>query len=155
MKRVVENLEPNFKQNLGSGFKKCGIYPCDEQLLLDRIAHKQVEPSAVSAAFLDVLQSTRDACTVQPKLARKKKISVPAGKSLSHDEVLMSGPTGNDKQSTEQHSAKKYFQPGCIKSKKIKHTKKLNKIKIQRSQKMNLNVLLTVQMMMKIGKDTG
>lgn len=111
LKRVLENLEPNFKQNFGSGFKKCGIYPCDEQPLLDKIAHKQVEPSAVSAAFLDVLQSTRDAYTVQPKLARKKKISVPAGKSPSHDEVLMSGVTGNDKQPTEQHSAKEYSQP--------------------------------------------
>lgn len=44
LKRVLENLEPNFKQNLGSGLKKCGIYPCDEQTLLDRIAHKYVEP---------------------------------------------------------------------------------------------------------------
>lgn len=73
---------------------------------------------------MDVIQSTRDACTVQPKLARKKNISVPAGKSLFHDEVLMSGPTGNDKQPTEQHSAKEYSQPGCSKTEKIKTHKK-------------------------------
>lgn len=36
----------------------------------------------------------------------------------------MSGPTGNDKQPTEQHSAKKYSQPGCSKTKKIKTHKK-------------------------------
>lgn len=116
LKRVLENLEPNFKKYLESGFKKCGIYPCDEQPLLDRIAHKQVEPSAICSAFLDVLQSTRDACSVKPKLTRKKKISLPAGKSLSHDEMLLNGSTGDDNQpqptEQQQQPVKDNPQPG-------------------------------------------
>nr|CAH7764878.1 unnamed protein product [Callosobruchus chinensis] len=62
LKRVLENLDPNIKKNLESGFRKCCIYPCDVQPLLDRIAHKQVEPSAICSAFMDVLCSTREAC---------------------------------------------------------------------------------------------
>jgi DDE superfamily endonuclease/helix-turn-helix, Psq domain len=124
LKKVLDTLQPNIKKNLESGFKKCGIYPCDEQPLLDRIAHKQVEPSAICSAFLDALQSTRDACSVKPKLTRKKKISLPAGKSLSHDEMMLNGSNG-DENPTEQQPAQDSSQPGSsgTKTKKAKQTK--------------------------------
>lgn len=87
LKRAMEELEPKIQQNLESGFKKCGIYPCDVQPLLDRIARKEVEPSAVSEAFLEHLQMTREAYVQPIKLVKKKKINLPAGKSLSHAEI--------------------------------------------------------------------
>lgn len=115
LKRVLEILEPNFKKTLESGFRKCGIYPCDVQPLLDRIAKKEVEPSAVSSAFLDALKSTRAACTStgKPRLAKKKKINIPAGKSLSHDELVemqlsSSEPTAKENASEPQPGTSQY-----------------------------------------------
>nr|CAI5841642.1 unnamed protein product [Callosobruchus analis] len=108
LKRVLENLEPNFKKNLESGFRKCGIYPCDVQPLLDRIAHKQVEPSAICSAFLNVLLSTREACT---------------GKSLSHDELLLNGSIEEQPMKQQQQPINNNPQLGTsgIRTKKLKY----------------------------------
>lgn len=88
LKKVLEDLEPNMKKNLESGFRKSGIYPCDVQPLLDRIGRKQVEPSAVSSAFLELVETARSACQKPVNVGRRKKINLPAGKSLSNEEIL-------------------------------------------------------------------
>lgn len=90
LKHVFEVLEPNFKQNLQSGFKKCGIVPCDVEPLLERISKNKVHQEAVSAAFLDILETTRTAYTNGTNnISRKRrKINVPAGMSVSHAEVV-------------------------------------------------------------------
>lgn len=84
LKRVFDVMKPNFKKKLENGFKKCGIFPCDVEPLLQRIARKEVHQQAVSAAFLDVLESTRTAYSNgNNNLKKRKKINVPAGKSVS------------------------------------------------------------------------
>lgn len=62
------------------------------------------EPSAVSAVFLGVFKCTTEACTVNLKLVRKRKVIVPAGRSVSHEGLVemqlnVVGPTANEDQS--------------------------------------------------------
>ena len=49
---------------------------------------KNIEASAISSSFLDVLKLTRTSIVTKPKLAKKKLVNIPAGKSLSHLELL-------------------------------------------------------------------
>lgn len=89
LKKLLEDLEPNMKKNLESGFRKTGIFPCDIQPLLDRIGQKAVEPSAVSSAFLELVQTTKSLIGDKPtNPTRRKKVQLPAGKSLSNEEML-------------------------------------------------------------------
>lgn len=79
------------KKNLASGFRKTGIYPCDIQPLLERIGQKAVEPSAVSSAFLELVQTSKSIIgdkSTNTTGTRRKKVKLPAGKSLSNEEML-------------------------------------------------------------------
>jgi hypothetical protein len=42
LNKLFEVLEPNFKTNLQSGFKKCGVMPCSVEPLPEGIARKEV-----------------------------------------------------------------------------------------------------------------
>ena len=49
---------------------------------------KKIEASAINLLFLGALKLTRTSIVTKPKLAKKKLVNIPAGKSLSHLELL-------------------------------------------------------------------
>lgn len=95
LKKMLGIMAPNIRENLKSGFKKCGIVPLSADPLLARlprsICDSTIIQSEIQASFLQTLENKRLECT-NPTRNRRKKINVPAGKSVS--EALIEEPTG-------------------------------------------------------------
>lgn len=91
LKELVIKLEENKSQNLISGFKKCGIYPINKQILLDRLPQNltQVDNNIISEAFLDQLETKRADYLGVSNAKKRRKVQVPAGKSITVQDVTL------------------------------------------------------------------
>jgi hypothetical protein len=98
---LMEKLKTNGADNLKSGFRKTGIYPLDKSQVISRLPADTGTASGTSAAigqpttsdlvsssFLEHLRKARgdndDACLAR---ARRRKVAVAPGKSLSVDDI--------------------------------------------------------------------
>lgn len=124
LKELMASLAENQEENLKSGFSKCGIYPLNKQKLLDRLPENQnVDTSAVGEAFIKQLKQRRaEFLTKDGPKKRKKKLQVPAGKSVSL----------RDLEEVEENS-KQYTSTGGTTAKKSRTSLKLKKQKIKRT----------------------
>ena len=86
LKRALEIIEPNMKKNLKSGFKKCGIVPCDVSPLVECIARKEVHQDELNDSFLEILnkRAMPNSSGGNEKCLKRRKIPVSPGKSMSH-----------------------------------------------------------------------
>lgn len=90
LKKLIETILPTVKQNLISGFRKCSIYPINKQELLSKFRRQQqVDMQTVGDSFLQYLQDKRkDIEGVNiPGKQKRKKLSVPAGQSITVDDL--------------------------------------------------------------------
>lgn len=80
LKSLMDALLPNYKENLKSGFRKCGIQPCEVDELLKRLRddNKPHDSSEVENSFIDYLKKTRAEVlgNTSTSLSRRKKILV-------------------------------------------------------------------------------
>ncbi|XP_047027499.1 MFS-type transporter clz9-like [Helicoverpa zea] len=83
LKKLLADLEENRKENLKSGFRKCGIYPTNANALLERLP-KPVDKTAAENSFLETLQAKRVEWTggVNPK-RRRTKLNIVPGRSVT------------------------------------------------------------------------
>ena len=81
-----EKMEANFGQNSISGFRKCGIYPLNANQVLSRLPPNTPEKHAeLGNALTDFLRENRQG---PPRVERRKKrLSVPAGCSVSMENL--------------------------------------------------------------------
>lgn len=90
LKELLSSLKENGEHNLKSGFEKCGIFPLNGEKLLERLPANQstIDINLVGESFLEQLEKKRSEYLgpVGPK-KKKKKVQVPAGKSISVEEV--------------------------------------------------------------------
>lgn len=82
LKKLLDVLEPTLKSTLQNGFRKCGIFPCGVEELLNRLPNALNTSSSVDESFIEHLKVKRAEIT-QPT-TRRKKIKVPAGISYAH-----------------------------------------------------------------------
>lgn len=93
LKELWEKILVKSADNLQAGFSKAGIYPTNELPVLERLPtfkHPQpdrVSPSLISDSFVQFLEDKRKQVIGQAKGGRKKKLNVPAGKSISSEEL--------------------------------------------------------------------
>ncbi|CAH1966563.1 unnamed protein product [Acanthoscelides obtectus] len=93
LRRLMEKISENSASNLISGFRKCGIVPCDVGPLLERLHNKhnsvvnRENVSEIEKLFLESLENKRTEATQFQVRGRKKKITIPAGKSIAHGEI--------------------------------------------------------------------
>lgn len=88
LKELMVKLEENKAHNLRSGFKKCGIYPLDKHVLLDRLPQNlsDVNSDIVGTSFLKQLDAKKSEYLGISNKKRRRKLQVPAGKSIQvHD----------------------------------------------------------------------
>lgn len=87
LKKLIHDLEHSSKQNLISGFGKCGIQLPSVDTLLSRLPNTNVDDpqGPIEDAFLKSLAEQRKSCTDTGKKPRPKAIGlqVQAGKSIS------------------------------------------------------------------------
>lgn len=90
LKELIKSLEENKSQNLISGFRKCGIYPLNKQMLLDRLPENltEVDKDMVGTAFLEQLDAKRvEYLGIHKPKQRRKKLQVPAGRSITASDL--------------------------------------------------------------------
>ena len=107
LKKLIAKIEPNVKTNLVSGFRTCGIVPCDSAQVLKKLPSSNTCTSAsaemntegtpvksgVSAAVMSVLQKMRygdkdDAGTLRRP---RRKVNVEPGKSVASTDISNTG----------------------------------------------------------------
>lgn len=109
LKKMLTIMGPNIAENLRAGFKKCGIVPLNPEPLLARLPGGQPIPPDVQqdiqVSFLETLEKRRAECT-NPIKTRRKKINIPAGKSVC-DAVTAEESDPQESESEENISASK------------------------------------------------
>ena len=85
--KMMGIIEPSIKDNLISGFRKCGIFPLNVEEVLTRIPSTSHNKDIVESAFLKVLD-TRRSLSTSIKNNRRKKMNIPPGKSVCADEPI-------------------------------------------------------------------
>lgn len=105
LKKLLDVLEPTLKTTLINGFRKCGIFPCGVEELLNRLPNALNVTSSVDESFIEHLKVKR-AETTQPT-TKRKKIKVPAGTSYAHvdDELSDSSEAINDNNNDNNESS--------------------------------------------------
>ncbi|KAG5891187.1 hypothetical protein JTB14_004488 [Gonioctena quinquepunctata] len=86
MRKLLESIEDNRSKNIIAGFEKCGIIPSNADKVLNILPVETETTDTendINASFIDILKSMRYDEN-QPK-PRKKKLQVPAGKSVAID----------------------------------------------------------------------
>lgn len=85
LKQLLDELNPNLKTTLQNGFKKCGIFPCDAAILLEKLPTENADiNSSVEQSFIDHLNFKRVEIT-QPLRQTRKKLKVAPGTSYAHN----------------------------------------------------------------------
>lgn len=104
LKELMANLAEKQEENLMAGFAKCGIYPFDKQKLLGRLPENQpVDKDAIGESFIELLEKKRsEYLTPEGPKKRRKKLQVPAGKSVLLADVEAAIAEQNNKPSTSQ-----------------------------------------------------
>lgn len=90
LKRLLEALEPNREANLKSGFKKCSVHPINIDELLKAFSVRKVyDTDAIEDSFKLFLEKKTEVVTgTEGKRKRRKKINVPAGKSVCAEDLV-------------------------------------------------------------------
>lgn len=125
LKELMASLEEKQRDNLTAGFAKCGIHPLNKQRLLDRLPENQpVDKESIGEAFVEQLEKKRaEFLTKDGPRRKKKKLQVPAGKSITFQEVEAAISEAANKPST---SASKKTQKTSTKVSKKKNKKRRN-----------------------------
>lgn len=88
LKKLISEMESTSKQNLMSGFRKCGIFPINLDELLQRLPQTTSDPEGiVEDSFLTSLEEKRKQWTETGKKRSRKSMQVPAGKSIGPDDL--------------------------------------------------------------------
>ena len=128
LRTVLDELQPNMASNLKAGFKKAGIAPINKEEILQRVPNqdKHLNLSMVGEAFLEQLEQKRNEF-VKPRPTKKKKLQVPAGKSICVSDLQVdenSSSVQDEIPSTSLSAAKKELKK-CPKTvKPIKRKRK-------------------------------
>ena len=86
--QLMNDLMKSGQNSLIAGFRKCGIYPCDRNQVVDRIPKSDItelqNTSLVSAAVIDILEKKRFGEGSSEARSKKTKVNVTPGKSLQN-----------------------------------------------------------------------
>ncbi|KAL5238824.1 hypothetical protein ACI65C_006234 [Semiaphis heraclei] len=115
LKQLLSVLQLPMATTLQNGFRKCGIYPCDLNELLERLPDSKFNNSSVEETFIQHLSSKRSE-TAQPLRNKRKKLHVAPGKSYAHDDNKNSSVEGPRSLNLWQDHAKHVQQSTSRKS---------------------------------------
>lgn len=93
------------KQNIISGFKKCGLYPLNRSRPIDRLPKKSQDPEHVekdiSISVIDMLSELRIPQQLESTKKRKKRVNVSPGKSVCVEDYDRKENSTNKKKVTK------------------------------------------------------
>jgi hypothetical protein len=85
LQKLLNELGPNLPDNIKSGFSGSGILPLNRQKVLGKLipsGRERLDEGALNNSFVEIMNK-QTAVSATPPKTRKKKIDVPAGKSIS------------------------------------------------------------------------
>lgn len=86
LKKLCARIVKNAEDNLKAGFKKTGIFPFDKEEVLKSLSRENVTATdSISEIFLEHLKQFRYGD--EPPRKRKKRLNVPAGQSVSPEDL--------------------------------------------------------------------
>lgn len=90
LKKLMSQLEPNQRENLKSGFRKCSIYPIDVQELLGNFKNRnEFNVGDVEDSFKSYLDTkTQNVLHGGSRNIRKKKLQVAPGRSIGTADLV-------------------------------------------------------------------
>ena len=86
LNKLMKRMREQFSENLRSGFRKCGIHPLDSEPVFGRLPKARphhISRDLISEVVLDKLKDMRHGDDGQPPRKRAKRLTVPAGQSVS------------------------------------------------------------------------
>lgn len=115
LKSTLEKIKMRQSSNIQSGFKATGLYPYKPECVLQKLpdydgSDSNNETEAWTTSFEEMLKEVR-----QPKTntkGRKKKINVPAGKSISGNDFQKRVDSSNDSTSESSSSSSENIEDG-------------------------------------------
>jgi len=88
LNKLLIAVEPNQAKNLKSGFRKCGVYPVNDNKLLSQYRKREsYDEEFLEDAFKVFLQEKYKTMQSVETKKRKRKLSVPAGKSVGTEDL--------------------------------------------------------------------
>ncbi|XP_046988993.1 uncharacterized protein LOC124594667 [Schistocerca americana] len=93
LKKMMDKLQENIIKNLQSGFRKTGIFPLNKMEVLQRLPKAVLEESlqslsgVVGEIFIEELQKKREEVTGCRAPKRRRRLTVPAGRSIYSAEI--------------------------------------------------------------------
>lgn len=114
LKKLIEKMEPNTKQNILAGFRKAGISPLNKDIVLSRLPGNNLrqefcmeEKEAIDESVLLLLQEMRYGPQNTKNIRKSKKINVIPGKSVQDSSDYLEGDISNtDSQKEDQSQTK-------------------------------------------------
>lgn len=108
LRKALDSLEGNTSSNIISGFRKSGICPVNKDEILKRLPSKNaaVDLQLVGDSFLSHLEQKRSE-VVKPRSTRKKKLNVPAGQSITEEDLIPREEKTKDKKKPRENGQKK------------------------------------------------
>lgn len=120
LRKLCEEISPNnHSDNLISGFKKCGIVRYNPESLLNSLAayrdcvntedRENIPGVVISNVVVDMLKKLQHGDTEQTK-KRRSKINVPAGQSISVEDLIANKENINNKIKKKEKQPKRKIQ---------------------------------------------
>lgn len=114
LKKLIEKMEPNTKQNILARFRKAGISPLNKDIVLSRLPGNNLrqefcmeEKEAIDESVLLLLQEMRYGPQNTKNIRKSKKINVIPGKSVQDSSDYLEGDISNtDSQKEDQSQTK-------------------------------------------------
>lgn len=95
LKQALDSMTAT-KENIIAGFEKAGIYQIDKAIPINRLPRQDriLHLDLIADSFMQQLQQTRNQSSSQTTTVRKRKLNVPAGRSITVQDIAGSGPSG-------------------------------------------------------------
>ncbi|KAJ2945182.1 hypothetical protein O0L34_g9252 [Tuta absoluta] len=92
LKKALDVLLSQTKDNMAAGFRKTGIFPTDKERPLTRLPMRDriVNKELITEAFMKKLEEVRASGT-QKKTTKKRKLEVAPGKSITAEDIIEAG----------------------------------------------------------------
>lgn len=107
LKKLMINLEPTLEHNIKAGFASSGIVPLNRERVLQKLlgSKRRMDNNALTESFTNIMNEVTQ---VQPKPppTKRKKINVPAGKSICLADIENDKTASTEEIATEETTTK-------------------------------------------------
>jgi hypothetical protein len=109
LKSSLNQVGARLEENIKSGFRSAGLIPSDRRAVFKRLPKQdgQVNATALNYSIKSMFEDARFGKDREPQKSRRKKLNVPAGQSVTNDELLDNDAAGTTSGMAKKRNIKK------------------------------------------------